>query len=519
MKATDKAKVPALGLAVVAAALFSLGALRILVTFPNHDLAWLLYMAGEILDGARPYVDIIETNPPLVVYLMIAVEWLSRALSLGDFFVLKVLVLGLVAVSVTVGLVLLRRVLPGNRGWLAPVLTLVSIFLLVPFAGIEFAQREHLMLVLLLPFLYVSALRASGQSVPPSIGWIVGVAAGLGVALKPFFVLVWLGIEAYLFLVLRRKAWRRPEVVAIPAVLVAYVLSVLALTPAFLDVAAKGAGVYRTYHRSNPITIALSWPMAFSIVVLVTAWFLRRSVGRSPLRDLLSVAMGGFMIAVFVQNKGWDYHWYPVIVLGTLLLCLIAAELFLPLTRHPRRQLVGAVGVGILAIFLLVATAIELRAARTEWDSAARNKPYYLEAMAEIVEEHAFGGTISSLTTELQASFPLVNLTSADWGSRFNCLWMLPGIYADVISLQGPFPYHPPDQRGEVERWMIESVIEDLAVKEPNLLIVDMNRPDRYMAGFDYLAYFSEDPRFRDLLAQYRFLTDVGRYRIFKRTL
>lgn len=517
MSAAGEAKTNAVGLAAIAAVLFSLGAVRILVSFPNHDLAWLLYMAGQILAGARPYVDIIETNPPLVVYLMVAVEWLSRMSSLGDFFVLKILVLAMVAVSVTCGLALVRRTVPENQVWVPPILALVSIFLLVPFAGIEFAQREHLVLVLLLPYLYVAALRVSGGGVSPSIAWIVGIAAGLGVALKPFFVLVWVGIEVYLFLRLRRQVWRRPEIIAVPAVLVTYVLLVVLLNPAYLDLAAKGTQVYRTYHRSNPFTIALSWPMAFAIMVLVTAWFVRHASGRSSLRDLLSVAMGGFIVAVFLQNKGWNYHWYPVIVLGTLLLCVIAAELLLPLIRTWRRPLRGTIAICIVVV-LLVATAIELRAARTEWESATHHRPYNLEAMTRVVEDHASGGTISSLTTRFQSTFPLVNLTSVDWGSRFNCLWMLPGIYRDVVSLEGPFPYHPEDQRGEVERWMIESVIEDLEAHRPDLIIVDMNRPDRYMAGFDYIAYFSDDPRFREIIAHYRFLTDVGRYRIFKRT-
>lgn len=34
--------------------------------FPaNTDVSWLLTVAERVLDGQRPYVEIIETNPPI----------------------------------------------------------------------------------------------------------------------------------------------------------------------------------------------------------------------------------------------------------------------------------------------------------------------------------------------------------------------------------------------------------------------------------------------------------------------
>ena len=35
----------------------------------RDDVAWLLYVAGQWLGGQRLYVDLIEVNPPLIVWI------------------------------------------------------------------------------------------------------------------------------------------------------------------------------------------------------------------------------------------------------------------------------------------------------------------------------------------------------------------------------------------------------------------------------------------------------------------
>ena len=46
----------------------------------HHDKAWILYTAGEMLDGAALYVDLLDENPPLVFWLTTPAVALARAL-------------------------------------------------------------------------------------------------------------------------------------------------------------------------------------------------------------------------------------------------------------------------------------------------------------------------------------------------------------------------------------------------------------------------------------------------------
>ena len=70
----------------------------------------------------------------------------------------------------------------------------------------------------------------------------------------------------------------------------------------------------------------------------------------------------------------------------------------------------------------------------------------------------------------------------------------------------------------DVERFLFQGVISDMANKPPALLIVDSSQ---YKQGFghtkfDFIDYFSQDVHFTSMLSEYDFLTKVGSYVIYK---
>jgi hypothetical protein len=46
----------------------------------NHDIGWFLHAGSVWLDGGKIGVDVIDTNPPLVIWLAGLEVWLARAL-------------------------------------------------------------------------------------------------------------------------------------------------------------------------------------------------------------------------------------------------------------------------------------------------------------------------------------------------------------------------------------------------------------------------------------------------------
>ena len=91
---------------------FGLGVLPVFLGLLNHDAAWLLHAAGRVLAGDALYVDVNETNPPLIVWLSFAPVVLARTAGLSEVLAFRLLMLLVIACSLLLSGLTLRRVLP-----------------------------------------------------------------------------------------------------------------------------------------------------------------------------------------------------------------------------------------------------------------------------------------------------------------------------------------------------------------------------------------------------------------------
>lgn len=92
--------------------LFAFGAV-VVVSYPsNHDVAWLLHASRSVLGGADLYKDVIEPNPPLIVYLLIPVVGAASFLDVPAMTVFRLAVLVLTGASLAWSGALLRSTLP-----------------------------------------------------------------------------------------------------------------------------------------------------------------------------------------------------------------------------------------------------------------------------------------------------------------------------------------------------------------------------------------------------------------------
>lgn len=208
-----------------------------LLAYPNHDVAWVLWGSREMLGGATWGRDIIEPNPPLAWYLAIPSAWVAQLLGTPTAATFHVMVAGAALCSLAAFEMLARTdplVRPAERH--LPTLIAALFLLVLPYR--DFGQREHLMLIGALPYLALTALRQSGgMPVQRAAALAAGVAAGLGFALKPYFLVVPLLVEITTLVVARRWTLAlRPEVLAIAGVVGVYGLFVLLFTSDYLPV-------------------------------------------------------------------------------------------------------------------------------------------------------------------------------------------------------------------------------------------------------------------------------------------
>jgi hypothetical protein len=70
----------------------------------------------------------------------------------------------------------------------------------------------------------------------------------------------------------------------------------------------------------------------------------------------------------------------------------------------------------------------------------------------------------------------------------------------------------------EIEKFLRNAVVTDLTRRPPALIFVDVAPAKAYFGGrtFDYIRYFSADPRFAALWAEYQPLTRIGHFLVYR---
>ncbi len=499
---------------VLTVGLFTITVVAVFLTPIHHDVGWFLYTSGRLVEGAKLYRDILDVKPPLIFYWYVPPVWIGHALKLNEIAFFKTYVL----LAVVLSLATCRRVLNYSLQS-SPAIwrrCLLLILLLVFLPSYNFGQSEHIMLILVMPYILVAVGRAEGRVISRRLVLLVGGLAGLGLAQKPHFLFLWLMIEMYLTLISGKGlSWRRPENVGIVIVLTLYGLFILLGTPDYyrkmLPITMQMYGAFNCdiyYLLKNSVTKL--WVLVFVAFLVIHPLADNREI-----RRILFLASTSFLIIALIQRKGFHYHFYPAKATLVLLLVVIvfdSSERIQVLRKLLLSGKSAAVGLIILGLFLVSG----VRAVRL----LQSTEDPLLSPLIRIAQEHAKGKPIFVLSSSSFPAFPLVNYSGARWSSRFNCLWLLPGLYSDASVAENAFPYHSMEERGPVEDFFVDAIIADMFKNPPVLLIVDCS-PVKQGFGkteFDYTEYFLQDPRFAEFWPKYELLAVVEQYGVFKRS-
>ncbi|QQS14075.1 MAG: hypothetical protein IPK81_07800 [Rhodospirillales bacterium] len=488
----------------------------------NHDVAAVLDVAHRWLGGERLYQDIIDVNLPLVFVLYAIPDLLARATAFVGWRPETWLTLcfyGAIAAAFLSCRALTRRVPslahPLTEALVPP--TLLFLFAVLP--NENFAQREHLMFIATAPYMLHAAARAEGrESAIGRIGtWAIALAAGIGLAQKPHFMLIPLAVEAYLLL---HRGWRRTFTDLVPWIIGGCALAHLALiflgTPAYVSFVLPiiwdsyaNLGDVR-WHQVllgpvlGPTLLAL---LAFGLLAI----FLARTVAARVI-----VAYGvGAALAAAAQAKGWPYHVLPALSAAILLASVTLSQMvdrYLPLDREAHRMPVTAIGATFLILLYFQAALFT-----PPFQKQRQFDDSITGVLMHVVAQNAPNKRILVLSPGIYPHYPLVNYGGLRMTMRFQTMWVLQGIYADCEEF--PTLYTAPEDMSDVERFVFDSVSEDFERQRPDLVIVDRIAGVPRCQGrvFDYLEYFQRNARFAKAFERYVRFMEVDRYTIYKR--
>jgi hypothetical protein len=168
------------------AALLALCSWEVFITPMNGDTAWFLNCSERIAAGARLYEDIIDMNPPFVHYYGLPAVWIARLFSVFDVTVLNAYTHLLIILSLYLCFRTLRDKLQLGKPVLQiSLVALIYVTLKAPLtlmAYTSFAEREHLFVICVLPYLLHAIARERGQATGRGEAVLTGCLAGFGFA-------------------------------------------------------------------------------------------------------------------------------------------------------------------------------------------------------------------------------------------------------------------------------------------------------------------------------------------------
>jgi hypothetical protein len=476
------------------AALVTLALVRYAVAPINWDASWLLTIATEQLHGARLYRDLLEINPPLIVWLLTPVAWLASitGLPIGPTFTAAVLVTGLASAWAA------WRLLPSEDR--SPALACAGLVALVVLPAAHFGQREHLVEAWFLPLLAVTVRRVRGLSVPRWGVWTAGLLVALAVSLKPFFLPAWLLLAAVAW----RSTGRLPrEHVIVTAAGVVYVAAVALLAPDFFRLVRTFGPIYATF-ATHPWAVVLDQSAPKLLAVVALAWLLIRRRDGVPILPSLTLLLAvGFLVGGAAQHRGWDYHYLPAYGVTFVAAALLAHRA----PRWPLRLLL----VGLCTVMV----------APRAWDhlgAAVRSGRPDPERIALRQAGVAGARTVIVFSSTLTDAFPAVPEAGLRWVGSFPMPWTVQASYPTPAS-HAAFPHRPEAMSpGERAGWTV--MARDLVTRRPDVLVVE--RPETNaqrlgVPGFDYLAYLAMDPVAAAALRPYRQIATTPTLAIYRR--
>ncbi len=482
----------------------------------NHDVGWFMYVAQRMLRGERLYVDLMEANPPPVIWLNFPALFLARLLHLKPLDVFRGgVALAAIGSALVTGSALARLRLGDS---IQPVAAAMAVLLFAIAPGTGFGQREHLAAIALLPYLALAAAAPDEAVFPRRTRIAVGIVAGLGMALKAPLFIVWgiLTVTAVTQFVTRRVPVPAEHLAALGSGVVTG-LAVWLFFPRYFPYAALIAPHYYRF-AFQPIPIVLfAHPLGFSLLLFagIGVLLLRHTAPASTATATLLIGATASLVVVLLQHKGFDYHHIPTVTFAAmglgLLVCIRPTKPENRAQRLARAVLtLGFSGGLVFGIVRDLSAKVEYAA-----DPAAGQKRLRRQLMMEQP-----GSSVMVLSTRVPDAFPLVE----DLGFRYiggpPSQWQIPEYYGFPGEQPHPTTYHAPGAMPAFERLFYERAVRDLTKLRPQLLLVEKPRAVRVRLNaawdFDFLAYLAQDSTAALALQHYRFVSSADRLFLYR---
>lgn len=439
----------------------------------DANIDWLVSNCRRFLDGAHLYKDIVETNPPMAIFIYLPATGVERLTGLPAEDVFTAMLLAAGTASAWVFHRLVRDQVPDGVSQHVLLASVLVAVLVAPLSA--FGEREHVALVLLLPLYGVAIRRAGGLAVSWPLILLAGGLAGIAPMIKPYFAL---GVAApYLFVAVRHRSALSvlaPEALLAASLLGLYALLVAHFIPAYArEVVPLLVDLYQPMRLPLSEVLISFKPIMWLVSIVCLYAALRRRMF-DPVTGVLISASAGFLLVMIVQGRNWPYHAYPAVAL--MLMAVPQATLPALTSGDPKRR-VPAIAAGIAAL------------AHLSYFTAFGYGGGGVVAPIRAVVAHP---TVMSISFDLTPGHPITTETHGTWVGTYSSRWITAN--ANYLLQRTT----DPARRAKLRSWLAY----DRAVANRDLA----KRPDIVLVGlgpFNWPGWIDADPETRRLMADY----------------
>lgn len=392
----------------------------------------------------------------------------------------------------------------------------------------DFGQREHLFIVLATPFILVRLFRIQSGLINDRSSFlaIIGFFAGMGAALKPYFIVVILVGELALLLKSRKRSiWICPELFGFIFFGLLYTLF-FACSPQirtnYLEVLAplisKGNSAYYAsssviWNSFNPLINKHSAylflaTLVFALNVLWIPVTIKKNIDLASGVLYLKVLSIMALISYLYQAKGWYYHMIPFefLVVYVFVLNLCSLAIGLEGERTIQRSIVK---MALPSVFLIhfALTAVFL------WRMNDQGR-YWNSQFFEILQNTPVENNRVLMVSSSLTAYPFLLQADKRPGSRFLWLFPIALLYSQShdSSLSESEIFANGSIDNDLEARFIQELVNDIQSNRPALIFMNSSKSDQGLPKNFTLKNYLRLKKVSDLIEQYYCLDSQSFY-------
>ncbi len=475
----------------------------------HKDVAIIIHTAATMLAGETYTKDIFEPNPPMIFYLSMPAIILAKTLSISIPSAIRIYFIIFAFFSLNLSYFLIKKIVEKNT-LLLYLLSYVTAYVLLFLPAQQFAQREHFLLTLILPYLFAAALRLENQHLNPVLAVIIGIMAGIGFSIKPHFFPALALVEIY-FIYHKRHffGWIRVETLCIASVFSTYIAAIFLFYPTYLS---NVLPLWMPYYSAvaHPILDVLLHPGLLYCMTVIIAYFMARRVNQyKMISHVFLLALSGFICSYIVPRVTWYHHILPALGIA----CLLATIIFEQVIAQTLRKKNAILSLwGMASIIYSVPLILSIH--------------YWITAHCYFNADNDLSHLIRFFKQQRStSSFDLFSMTHDKTILEF---------YTPVRYI-GSFPFfsweynqvilkHSPNEKAfDYEKkyipYAMNIIARDLSVKKPTFIIVDIPSSMDYLGiEINYIEKYSKYKAVKAAWKKYHFLIQIGQYQIYELT-